>query len=121
MVSQIDIAPTLLGLMNFEYQSSFFGNDVINNEKNIQQRAFFGTYDKVGHLIDKKLYVLLLKKQYKVFDVASHKFGWQGSEEQITAQYSQQNLDKTINYYRAANYLFSNNLLKKDVGKSQKN
>ena len=121
MVSQIDLAPTLLGLMNFEYQSNFFGNDVIRNEKNIKQRAFFGTYDKVGQLIDSKLYVLLLKKQFRVFDVVSAKFGWQGSTETITNQYQQQDFDKTINYYRVANYLFSNNLLKKDVKESSSN
>ena len=115
MISQIDLAPTLLGFMNFEYQSTFFGNDVIRNQGYIKQRAFFGTYDKIGNYVNNKLYVLLPKKQFKVFDVKIDKFGWQGSKENITKNYDQTNLDQTIYYYKTANYLFSNNLLKKDV------
>lgn len=123
--NQIDLAPTLLGLMNFEYQSTFFGNDVLRNEKTIKQRAFFGTYDKVGQFIDKKLYVLLPKKQSKVFDVEIDKFGWQGSKETLTKDYDQKNFDETIDYYSSANYLFNHGLLKKDANrtnsKSQEN
>lgn len=119
MISQIDIAPTLLGIMNFEYKSTFFGNDVIRNEKYIQQRALYGIYDKVGYLKDNKLYVLLPRKTSKVFDVHFKKFGWDGSEEKITKDFNQDHFNEAIDYYRVANHLFSNGLLKKDARKPQ--
>jgi len=121
MISQIDLPVTLLGLMNFEYQSTFFGNDVLRNEKTIKERSFFGTYDKVGYFVDKKLYVLLPKKQSKVFDVEIDKFGWQGSKETLTKEYNQNNFDETIDYYRVANHLFNYGLLKTDAKISQEN
>lgn len=121
MISQIDLAPTLLGIMNFEYKSTFFGNDVLRNDITVKERSFFGTYDEVGHFVDKKLYVLLPKKQSKVFDVEIEKFGWQGSKEVLTKKYNQNDFDNTIDYYRVANYLFNNGLLKKDAKISQAN
>ncbi len=117
IISQIDIAPTLLGLMNFEYNSTFFGNDVIRNERYIKERAFFGTYEKVGYFYDRQLNVLLPKKVAKVFDVKINHFGWNGSEETTTEKFDQLNLDDVIDYYRVANYLFNNGLLKENSGK----
>ena len=119
MISQIDLAPTLLGLLNFDYTSTFFGNDVIRNERYIKQRAFFGTYEKVGYFVDNKLYALLPKKISKVFDVKINNFGWDGSKENITEQFNQRNFDETIDYYRVANYLFDSGSLTKDVNNSQ--
>lgn len=114
MISQIDIAPTLFGIMNFEYKSTFFGNDVLTNEKHIKQRAFYGIYDKVGYFIDDKLYVLEPKKSYKIYDVEINNVGWNGSKEMITKDYDQTNFDMSINYYRTANHLFNAGLLKKE-------
>lgn len=115
LISQIDIAPTLLGLLNFDYNSNFFGNDVIRNEKYIKERAFFGTYEKIGYFIDNKLYVLLPKKLYKIFDVKINNFGWNGSQETITKEFDQQHFNESIDYYRVANHLFNAGLLKNNV------
>jgi len=54
--SQIDIAPTILGLLNFSYQSSFFGEDILRND--FQSRALIANYIKLGLLKNDKLIVL---------------------------------------------------------------
>ncbi len=113
-ISQIDIAPTLLGVMNFSYNSKFIGNDVITNEKYIKERAFMGTYEIISYYTNNKLFTLMPKKQIKIFDVKLKNFGWNGSEEIVTKNYNQDNLDETINYYRATDYLFNHDLIKND-------
>lgn len=49
LMSQIDIVPTLLGLLNFSYRSRFFGYDLFQLEPG-RERAFPATYEKLGYL-----------------------------------------------------------------------
>jgi len=57
IMSQIDIAPTILGLLNISYDSKFFGRDIFN-EKDGPERAFIGTYQKLGYIEGEKLLIL---------------------------------------------------------------
>jgi phosphoglycerol transferase MdoB-like AlkP superfamily enzyme len=57
LTGQVDIAPTLLGLLNFSYRSRFFGYDVFQLEAG-RERAFPATYEKLGYLHDDVLTVL---------------------------------------------------------------
>ncbi len=119
-VSQIDIAPTLFGIMNLSYKSKFFGTDVLNNVSKIDQHSFVSTYTDIGYFKGSKLYLLKPKKQKKIFDVEIKKYGWDGSKETLTSDYNKEELEKTISYYQAASHLFKNEKLKKfDAG--QKN
>ncbi len=49
LTAQIDIPPTLLGLLHFSYRSRFFGYDVFQLEPG-RERAFPATYEKLGYL-----------------------------------------------------------------------
>lgn len=111
-VSQIDIAPTLLGLMNLSYKSKFFGTDVVNNEKTIDQHSFVSTYSDVGYFQGDKLYLLKPKKEKKVFDVTIKKYGWDGSKEVVTKNYDEEKMNEAISYYQSASYMFKNGKLK---------
>lgn len=111
-VSQIDIAPTVLGILNLSYKSKFFGTDVLNNRKTIDNHAFVSTYSDVGYFKNNQLYLLKPKKQIKVFDVKIEKYGWQGSKEIITKNYSESELSAAIAYYQGASTLFKNDKLK---------
>jgi phosphoglycerol transferase MdoB-like AlkP superfamily enzyme len=111
-VSQIDVAPTLLGMLNLSYKSKFFGTDVLHNEKNLDQHSFVSTYSDVGYFKGGKLYLLKPKKVKKIFDVTIKKYGWNGSKEILTEDFSERNLDEAIAYYQAASYLFKNDKLK---------
>ncbi len=112
-VSQIDIAPTLFGIMNLSYKSKFFGTDVVNNARTIDQHSFVSTYTDIGYFKGSKLYLLKPKKQKKIFDVEIVKYGWDGSKETLTDDYDKEELEKTISYYQAASHLFKNEKLKK--------
>ncbi|MFC3914669.1 LTA synthase family protein [Pseudaeromonas sharmana] len=57
LASQIDVAPTLLGLLNFNYRSQFFGQDVFATPKG-PQRAFIATYQGLGYLTEQQLTIL---------------------------------------------------------------
>ncbi len=57
MVSQIDIPPTLLGLLNFSYRSRFFGRDIFSLPRG-EERAYPSTYQNLGYLSGQRLTVL---------------------------------------------------------------
>jgi phosphoglycerol transferase MdoB-like AlkP superfamily enzyme len=60
--SQIDVAPTLLGLLNFNYSSQFLGQDVFATPKG-PERAFLATYQGLGYLKQEHLSILNPKKK----------------------------------------------------------
>lgn len=53
--SQIDLGPTLLGLLGFNYQSRFYGQDLLKAQAG---RALMGTYQKVAWMESGKIVVL---------------------------------------------------------------
>ena len=48
-VAQIDIGPTILGLLGMDYRSSFYGADIFALERG-RERAFIGNYQRLGYL-----------------------------------------------------------------------
>ena len=62
LVSQIDLAPTILGLMNLNYTSRFFGYDIYHMEAG-KERAFISTYQDMGYIKDGKLVILSPQQQ----------------------------------------------------------
>jgi phosphoglycerol transferase MdoB-like AlkP superfamily enzyme len=57
MMAQIDIPPTLLGLLHFSYRSRFFGQDVFAVPPD-RARAFPATYQNLGYLRGDRLTIL---------------------------------------------------------------
>jgi phosphoglycerol transferase MdoB-like AlkP superfamily enzyme len=57
LTSQMDYAPTLLGLLNWSYPSRFFGHDVRKIAPG-DAHALIGSYQKLGHLEKSELEVL---------------------------------------------------------------
>jgi phosphoglycerol transferase MdoB-like AlkP superfamily enzyme len=54
LASQIDLAPTLLGLLKFRYLSRFMGHDLMDLEPG-RERAFISTYQDLGMLRGNRL------------------------------------------------------------------
>lgn len=48
MISQIDTLPTLLGVLNFKYEASFYGQDA--RRRDYKPRAFICNYQNIGYL-----------------------------------------------------------------------
>ncbi len=112
IASQIDLAPTLFGLMNFSYKSKFFGTDVIANQNNLDRHVFISTYTDLGYFEDEKLYMLEPVKKKRFFNVKILKCGWNGSQEIESKDYEEDELKEVIAYYESASYLFKNGKLK---------
>ena len=49
LMGQLDIPPTLLGMLNFSYRTRFFGHDLFQLPPG-REHAFPGTYEKLGYL-----------------------------------------------------------------------
>lgn len=59
MASQIDMAPVLLGLLNFSYYTKFFGEDLLNDGDEAENaHAFVSNYQKIAYVEDGQLTVL---------------------------------------------------------------
>ena len=61
-VSQIDVLPTLLGLLDFSYESHFYGQDML--EPNYESRYFVSNYQKIGYTKGKTTVILKPVRQY---------------------------------------------------------
>jgi phosphoglycerol transferase MdoB-like AlkP superfamily enzyme len=67
LMSQIDIMPTLFGLLNFSYESKFYGEDVLKSD--YKPRAFIATYQDMGLIKDNVLTILSPKQKVKQFQL----------------------------------------------------
>lgn len=105
LMSQIDLAPTLLGLLNFSYRSKFFGYD-INALEPGRERAFIGNYQEIGYLTEGGLTTLSTQKKSSAYSV-----NWEdGSAEHKTPDAEE--LLRTKTYYQTASWLYNNGGLK---------
>ena len=71
MMSQIDVMPTVFGLLNFNYTTKFIGQDIF--AKGYQPRAYIATYQDLGYLTPEMLTIIApLKKirQYRLQQAA---------------------------------------------------
>lgn len=103
MMSQIDVAPTVLGLMNMSYKSDFLGRDTLKDSGQ-PPRAFISTYQKLGFLTENELLVLGPRQyaaQYKV----NRKTG-DAKSEPVTDPM----LADMLAYYQGADYLYQHRL-----------
>lgn len=66
ITSQIDLAPTLLGLLNMDYTSQFMGYD-INKIPAGSCRAFISTYQDMGYLKQDTLVILSPRKEVAMY------------------------------------------------------
>ncbi len=66
LVSQIDLAPTIMGLMNLNYTSRFLGYDVYHMKPG-NERAFISTYQDMGYIRNGKLVILSPQQKVKTF------------------------------------------------------
>ncbi len=103
--SQIDLMPTLFSIMKWSYESKFYGKDIL--DKRFRERAFIGTYQKLGFLRGGRLLVLGPDRgvhEYKIADQGLRSITY----EEITPLYRDE-LD-AITYYQSASYLYKHRL-----------
>lgn len=106
LMSQIDIGPTLLGLLNFSYTSKFFGYDMFKLEPG-RERAFISTYQSLGYMKGKKL--VILSPQHRV-----ESFTLSDKLEPVKAIQDERLKKEAIAWYQSASYAFSHGLMRTD-------
>ena len=62
LVSQIDVAPTILGLLHISYRSKFYGQDIFRVPAG-KERAFISTYSSLGYLKGDNLVIQMPPKK----------------------------------------------------------
>jgi phosphoglycerol transferase MdoB-like AlkP superfamily enzyme len=67
LVAQLDLAPTLLSLLNLSYDSRFLGSDALS--PTYQPRIFISNYQKIGMIRDGRLTVLKPVRETVRFNV----------------------------------------------------
>jgi phosphoglycerol transferase MdoB-like AlkP superfamily enzyme len=106
LMSQIDLLPTLLGLMKVPYQSKFMGYDMFQLEAG-RERAFISTYQKMGFIKNNKLVILGPKKTAEVFQPNFTT----GAATKLPADSAL--IKEAISWYQGASYMFTNGVYKK--------
>jgi phosphoglycerol transferase MdoB-like AlkP superfamily enzyme len=107
LASQIDVAPTLLGLLGFSYRSHFFGRDQLSPVERGDPRAFLATYQRLGFLRDDLLTILSPGSRVDAFQV-----GRRGKTLQ-PAQPQAEPLADAIALYQSASFAWRRGLLRK--------
>lgn len=112
LMSQIDLMPTLFGLLHFNYESKFFGQDVL--EPNYKPRAFIATYQDLGLIKDNVLTILSPKQQVKQFQLKLNPKDGVSEDFQIYYDEIPLKSERTdlvndaVSFYQSASYLLKN-------------
>ncbi|OOV26435.1 sulfatase [Flavobacterium sp. LM5] len=112
LMSQIDIMPTLFGLLHFKYESKFYGQDVL--QPNYQPRAFIATYQDLGLIKDNILTILSPKQSVKQFSIKMIEDpiiqnNYQIHFDEIELQKTNiQSMKEAVSYYQTASLLIKN-------------
>ena len=103
ITSQVDYAPTLLGLLNWSYPSRFFGRDVRATDP-VNGRALVGTYQKLGLLKGDDFLVLTPVRQqnHYRYDRTTYELKETPLDAALAAE--------AVSYYQTASYLFQHQL-----------
>jgi phosphoglycerol transferase MdoB-like AlkP superfamily enzyme len=104
LCSQIDLVPTVLGLMRASYTSKFFGQDVLVRAP---ERAFVGTPLDLGFLVGDRKIVLSPAHKAATYVVAA--------EEETQVPNKEDELDMAIAYYQGMGYMMRNRLQLQDA------
>jgi phosphoglycerol transferase MdoB-like AlkP superfamily enzyme len=108
LMSQIDLMPTVFGLLHFSYSSQFYGKNIFSPE--YKPRTFAATYQNLGYYEGNTLTILSpVRKvaQFEVHPAADHSYHLSDKT----------SLDKTQEYKAVANYQTRAALSKKRADK----
>lgn len=103
LASQIDIAPTVLGLLNLRYYSKFIGRDILHSPV-ATDRAFVGNYQTVGYIKGDRMVMLRPRRVIEVVRM--------GPDMKPIGNISDPALAReAIAFYEFASYAFSRGML----------
>ncbi len=74
LASQIDIMPTVFGLLHFSYASQFYGKNILSSD--FKPRALVATYQNMGYWEDNLLTILSPVKKVEQYQVQKNNFNF---------------------------------------------
>lgn len=122
LMSQIDVMPTLLGLLHFDYQNKFYGQNVLQSD--YKPRAFIATYQNLGLIKDNVLTIISPVRQVKQLQLTlikdpKIKTNFQLFYEQKPIAKERKDLiNETVAYYQTASALLKKKKYQKTVAKA---
>uniref|UniRef100_A0A831UCB2 Alkaline phosphatase family protein n=1 Tax=Geobacter metallireducens TaxID=28232 RepID=A0A831UCB2_GEOME len=104
MMAQIDVAPTVLGLLNMSYTTDFLGRDILKAGQDQPERAFISTYQKLGYIEGDRLLILGPRREATLarFDRQTGAATPLPMDEGL--------LETALAWYQGANYIYKNRL-----------
>ena len=107
IASQIDVPPTILGLLNMSYRSRFFGHDILLDGPS-HPRALMANHQTVGYYESGRIIELRPNSRVRVVDAATGKLA---PDDEL----SRQLVDEAISYYQLASEAYRLGDLKRSV------
>ena len=98
IVSQIDLMPTLLSLLNMDYDSHFYGRSIFDPD--YVNRAFIATYQDLGYLEGDTFTILSPVRRYEQYRVVPTEENPHNLEP--AAQTDTTQLDRAVYYYQTS-------------------
>lgn len=105
MISQIDLAPSLIDALGRPGSRLFYGRSVFTDGP-WSERAFISNYQELGYLKNNKLTVLLPKRRVQALDVDP------GTLESTPSVIDERLLEEAISYYQSASQDFRHGSLR---------
>ena len=105
LMSQIDIGPTVLGMLNFSYTSKFFGYDIFKLEEG-RERAFISTYQKLGYIKGGMMVILSPQKKFEMVALE------ESAMKNNNSNTNEVLLNEAIAWYQYASFMFNNGMMK---------
>ncbi|MGN7865469.1 LTA synthase family protein [Chryseobacterium sp. 22458] len=107
LMSQIDVMPTVFGLLNFSYQSKFLGQDVFKKE--FQPKAYIATYQDLGFVKDNRLTIISPVKKVKQYSLELEKSDLKPEfklyyNENLLKNPDQKLVDDAVSAYQSTSY-----------------
>lgn len=103
LCSQIDVFPTLFGMLNWSYNSNFYGKNIL--DPNFEPRTFMGTYLKLGYMKNDEIMILSNQKK-------NHFYKWNKETNDLNKiPMNESFLKESISWYQTADYLFTHKKL----------
>ncbi|MEO5647877.1 MAG: sulfatase-like hydrolase/transferase, partial [Chitinophagaceae bacterium] len=101
LAAQVDIVPTILGILKLKYKSKFFGKDILNTRSG-KESAFISTYQGLGFLTNDYLVIQKPLKEVRQFIPDFKK----GDAKEVPTNDSV--INRAISFYQCASWLISN-------------
>ncbi len=106
LASQIDIGPTMLGLLGVDHETKFFGRDILSAQHGTE-RAFLATYQTLGYLRDGWLVTLSPRREVRLRRIDASAPALDAAQEDALRR-------EAISYYQVASQVFRDGLYRDD-------